>query len=77
MADLLGKEGALFVPSGTMGNIVSVGVHCGRGEELIAGQSSHIFLHEAGTASGECTCAHTHAAQALLVACSNRRYCER
>jgi threonine aldolase len=44
----LGKESALLVASGTMGNITSVLTHCARGEEVILGDSSHIFLNEAG-----------------------------
>jgi threonine aldolase len=44
----LGKEAALLVASGTMGNITSVLTHCARGEEVILGDSSHIFLNEAG-----------------------------
>jgi threonine aldolase len=44
----MGKEAALFVPSGTMANLVSVLVHCSRGQEVILGDLSHIFLNEAG-----------------------------
>jgi threonine aldolase len=47
-AEKLGKEAALLVTSGTMGNVVSVLTHCARGEEAILGASSHIFLNEAG-----------------------------
>lgn len=47
-AERMGKEAAVFVPSGTMGNLVSVLTHCGRGEEVILGDKSHIFLNEAG-----------------------------
>lgn len=47
-AERVGKEAALLVASGTMGNIVSVLTHCARGEEAILGDSSHIFLNEAG-----------------------------
>jgi threonine aldolase len=47
-AGLLGKESALFVPSGTMGNLIAVMVHCGRGDEAIMGKQGHTFLHEAG-----------------------------
>lgn len=47
-AERLGKEAALLVASGTMGNLVSVLTHCGRGEEVILGESSHIFVNEAG-----------------------------
>jgi threonine aldolase len=44
----LGKEAALFVPSGTMANLVCLLTHCGRGEEAIMGHLSHTFLFEAG-----------------------------
>ncbi|KAF0683799.1 Aste57867_24183 [Aphanomyces stellatus] len=45
-ADLLGKEAALYVPSGTMGNLIAVGVHCNRGDEVILGNKSHVFKYE-------------------------------
>src|SRR5689334_5573753 len=47
-ADMLGKEAALFVPSGTMGNLIALLVHCQRGHEVIVGNQSHIYLNEAG-----------------------------
>jgi threonine aldolase len=47
-ADTLGKEAAVFVPSGTMGNLTALLVHCQRGEEAIVGSRSHIYLNEAG-----------------------------
>ena len=47
-ADILGKEAAVFVPSGTMGNLIALMVHCQRGEEVIVGTRSHIYLNEAG-----------------------------
>jgi threonine aldolase len=43
-----GKESALFVPSGTMGNLISVLTHCQRGDEILLGDRSHIFMHEVG-----------------------------
>lgn len=49
MARLTGKEAALFVPSGTMGNLISVLVHCEiRGSEVILGDKSHIHIYENG-----------------------------
>ncbi|MBN1857800.1 low-specificity L-threonine aldolase, partial [Candidatus Bipolaricaulota bacterium] len=48
MADMLGFEAALFVASGTMGNLVAVLTHAGRGDEVIIGDRSHTFLYEAG-----------------------------
>jgi threonine aldolase len=47
-AEKLGKEAALFLPSGTMCNLVSLLTHCGRGDEIILGDRSHIFLNEVG-----------------------------
>lgn len=49
MARIMGKEAALFVPSGTMGNLISVLVHCDvRGSEVIVGDNSHIHVLENG-----------------------------
>lgn len=47
-AAMLGKEDSLFVPSGTMGNLIALMVHCQRGDEIILGDKSHIYLNEAG-----------------------------
>lgn len=47
-AEMLGKESALFVPSGTMGNLAAIMAHCNRGDEVILGNFSHTFLYEAG-----------------------------
>lgn len=47
-AERLGKEAALFVTSGTMGNLVALLTHCGRGDEVILGDRSHTFLFEQG-----------------------------
>jgi len=47
-AEMLGKEAALFVASGTMGNLVALLAHCGRGDEAIVGDRSHTFLFEQG-----------------------------
>ncbi|WP_224983463.1 low-specificity L-threonine aldolase [Geomonas agri] len=47
-AELLGKEKAIFVPSGTMSNLTALLSHCGRGDEYIAGQDAHIYRWEGG-----------------------------
>ena len=47
-SDMLGREAAVFVPSGTMGNLIALLVHCQRGDEAIVGDKSHIYLNEAG-----------------------------
>jgi threonine aldolase len=50
-AERVGKEAALYVPSGTMANLVALLAHCGRGDEAIVGSESHILHHEAVGAS--------------------------
>lgn len=47
-ASKVGKEAAMFVPSGTMGNQVSIMTHTRRGDEVITGQNYHIVVHEVG-----------------------------
>ena len=47
-AERMGKEAALLVASGTMGNLVSLLAHCGRGEEIILGSFAHTFYFEQG-----------------------------
>jgi threonine aldolase len=47
-AEKLGKEAALFVPSGTMGNLAAVLSHCHRGDEIILGDQCHTAMYEAG-----------------------------
>ncbi|GJP46955.1 hypothetical protein CLOM_g6192 [Closterium sp. NIES-68] len=49
VAQMMGKEAGLFVPSGTMGNLICVLVHCEvRGSEVILGADSHISVYEQG-----------------------------
>src|SRR5437660_6057880 len=50
-AERTGKEAALFVPSGTMGNTAAVLSHAGRGEAVMVGDQSHIYRYEVGGAS--------------------------
>ncbi|HET9017136.1 MAG TPA: low-specificity L-threonine aldolase [Thermomicrobiaceae bacterium] len=47
-AEMLGKEAAVYVASGTMGNLVALLTHCGRGDEVILGDESHILWFENG-----------------------------
>lgn len=47
-ARLMGKEAGLFVPSGTMGNLLAVLSHCQRGDEAMMGTQGHTFLFEGG-----------------------------
>ncbi|NUN13737.1 MAG: low-specificity L-threonine aldolase [Myxococcales bacterium] len=51
MALLLGKEAALFVPSGTMANQLALRMHTRHGDEVIAHRKCHIFNHESGAAA--------------------------
>jgi len=50
-AERMGKEAALFVPSGTMGNLAAILSHCDRGDEMIVGDKAHSFMFEAGGAA--------------------------
>jgi len=50
-SEIMGKEAALFTASGTMSNIISILVRCQRGDEVILGNLSHMFLNEAGAMS--------------------------
>src|SRR5687768_17788965 len=47
-AELMGKEAAVFVASGTMGNITALLSHTQRGDEVIVGSEAHILLAEVG-----------------------------
>jgi threonine aldolase len=48
VADLLGKEAAVFMPSGTMCNVAATLVHCRPGDEILAHETSHILAREGG-----------------------------
>jgi threonine aldolase len=47
-AELLGKEAALFVPSGTMANQIAIGVHCAPGDEVLCSATAHVYVWEGG-----------------------------
>lgn len=51
IAGLLGFEAALFVPTGTQGNLCAVLAHCQRGDEYIVGQQQHCYRWEGGGAA--------------------------
>lgn len=51
-AEILGKEAALFLCSGTMGNQVAVLTHVGRGDEVIVEQDAHVYYYEVGGIAG-------------------------
>src|SRR3954451_22210043 len=48
VADLMGKEAALFVPSGTMANQIAIGVHCRPGDEMVCHPAAHVHVWEGG-----------------------------
>ncbi|MCC7548061.1 MAG: low-specificity L-threonine aldolase [Burkholderiales bacterium] len=50
-AGMLGKEAALFVPTGTQSNLLGVMAHCERGDEYIVGQQAHTYKYEGGGAA--------------------------
>jgi threonine aldolase len=50
-AEKVGKEAALFVPSGTFGNQLAIITHTKRGQEVIVGKNNHIVLHEVGASA--------------------------
>ena len=51
MADMLGMEAAIFLPSGTMCNLISFLVHCRPGDEILAAENAHIVRSEGAGAS--------------------------
>ncbi len=51
IAATLGKEAALFVPSGTQSNLTAIMTHCARGDEYIVGQMAHTYRWEGGGAA--------------------------
>lgn len=69
-AGMFGKEAALFVPSGTMGNQIAIAVHTRPGDEIICADISHIYLYEGGGAARHsgCSLRLVHAARGILQA---------
>ena len=47
-ADMMGKEAAVFVPSGTMGNQIAIASHCRPGDAILADEDAHILYYEVG-----------------------------
>jgi threonine aldolase len=47
-AEMTGKQAALFVPSGTMGNQIAIAVHCRRGDAILVEEEAHTLVYEAG-----------------------------
>ena len=54
VASLLGKEAAIFVPSGTMANLIAVRAHTEPGDEMIADTDSHLSMFESGGVGAVC-----------------------
>lgn len=50
-AQMLGKDNALFVSSGTQSNLIALLTHCARGDEYIVGQTAHTYRFEGGGAA--------------------------
>jgi threonine aldolase len=50
-AERMGKEAAVYVASGTMGNLTCLLAHCGRGDEAIVGEEAHVLQYEAAGAA--------------------------
>lgn len=50
-ASKMGKQSGLFIPSGTMGNLIAFLTHCERGDEAIMGDQAHTFIYEVGGVS--------------------------
>ncbi len=51
LAEKLGFEAGLFVPSGTQSNLLALMTHCGRGDEYLVGQLAHTYAQEGGGAA--------------------------
>ncbi len=51
VAAMLGKDAAVFLPSGTMCNQIAMAVHCTAGDEILAADTAHVFFSEAGGGS--------------------------
>jgi threonine aldolase len=49
VAELLGVEAALWVPSGSMGNLIALMIHLDRGDRFLAARDSHVIVNELGT----------------------------
>ena len=67
-ANMLGKEAALYVPSGTMSNIVATRTHTSPGDEIVTEAHSHVYQYEGGAfaALSGCSVAIVHAKNGLM-----------
>ena len=75
VAELLGKEAALYVPSGSMGNHTSIRAHTESGDEIICHEMSHIYHYEAGAPAGlsGCSLRLLHGSRGRFAAADVRR----
>ena len=69
LAAMLGKDAALFVPSGTMANAVSVRTHTTPGDEIVTEGTSHVYVYEGGgyAALSGCSVALVEAERGIMV----------
>jgi threonine aldolase len=77
VADLLGKEAAVFVPSGTMANLLAIRAQTQPGDEIIADPDSHFHFYETGGYAAICGCTarFAHATRGLFDAAQVERLC--
>lgn len=68
VAELLGKEASLFVPSGTMANQIALQIHARPGDEVIIGKGAHLYYYEGGAGGAFAGVQFVECAEALLCA---------
>jgi threonine aldolase len=73
IAELLGKEAALFVPSGTMANQIGLKILTRPGDDVVVGEEAHIVWHESGAAAANSGVQFTVAGQGGLLTASDLR----
>src|SRR3984893_11656381 len=74
IAQLLGKEAALFVPSGTMANQIGLKILTRPGDEVVVGDEAHIVWHESGAAAANSGVQSTVVGQAGLFTAADLRH---
>jgi threonine aldolase len=73
IAELLGKEAALFVPSGTMANQIALKILTRPGDDVVVGEEAHVVWHEAGAAAANSGVQFTIAGQGGLFTAAQLR----
>ena len=76
-AEITGKEAALFITSGTMGNLLAVMTHCRRGDEAICGSEAHVLHYEGGGAAQWIGSAGRNVPRASIWMCAPARWTSR